>query len=56
LGDDDDGDCGAHDWQLAELHLTLDHAGQAHVCSRCGAVRYDDAQEARRPALERPPS
>lgn len=52
---DDDSDCTPpgidHDWVLTELHLTLDHAGQAHVCSRCDAVRYDDAQDARREPL-----
>jgi hypothetical protein len=56
VGVDDDADCPHPDWVLTELHLTLDHAGQAHACASCGAVRYDDAQEAARPALERPPS
>jgi hypothetical protein len=54
VGVDDDGDCGEHVWVLTELHLTLDHAGQAHACTSCGAIRYDDAQEAARPALGRP--
>jgi hypothetical protein len=53
MGADDDEDCAHPGWVLTELHLTLDHAGQAHVCAAgCGAVRYDDAQEARRPALD----
>jgi hypothetical protein len=49
-----DSGCVHPDWVLTELHLTLDHAGRAHVCSSCGAVAYDDAQEAARPPLERP--
>jgi hypothetical protein len=49
-----DSGCLHPDWVLTELHLTLDHAGQAHVCAACGAVAYDDAQEAARPPLERP--
>jgi hypothetical protein len=52
MGADDDTDCRHRGWVLTELHLTLDHAGQAYVCTACGAVRYDDAQEARRPALD----
>lgn len=51
MGSDDDADCPGHIWELRELHLTLDHAGQANVCTRCGAIRYDDAQDARREPL-----
>jgi hypothetical protein len=56
MGADDDADCEHPDWVLTELHLTLDHAGQAHVCTWCGAVRYDDAQDAARPPLAPPVS
>ena len=52
MGADDDADCVEHVWELRQLHLTLDHAGQAYECSRCGAVRYDDAQDAARPPLD----
>lgn len=51
VGDDDDLGCPGHVWAIDELHLTLDHAGVAQTCRRCGAVRYDDAQDARREPL-----
>ena len=51
VGKDDDADCAEHVWGLAEAHLTLRGADMVSTCERCGAVRYEPTQAARRPPL-----
>lgn len=48
---DDDADCVEHDWQLEELHLTLDGAAMGLRCARCGAISYEPSQSGDRPPL-----
>lgn len=42
---------GEHDWGLTEAHPTLRGADTVSTCERCGAVRYEPTQAARRPPL-----
>lgn len=52
MGADDDADCVEHVRGMAELHLTPGQSGAGYVCTRCGAVSYDDlTPPANRPKL-----